>query len=101
MGESEDDRAQKLIGLDFFTHAPLLLAERPSAREISDLRQQPRRLKPERPRPEAMAVSLRHPESVAEDTAQLPPFAEVQQCPRPMELAHHVLIRVAHLQRQP
>src|SRR5262249_2039183 len=47
-----------------------------------------------------MSVSLRHLKSVAEDTAQLPPFAKVEQGPRAVELARHVVIRVAHLQRQ-
>ena len=48
-----------------------------------------------------MPVSLRHLESIAEDSAQLSPFAQVQQCPPTVELARHIVIRVAHLQRQP
>src|SRR5262249_62371297 len=77
VGESEDDRAQKPVHLDLLTRWPLLLAERPSAREIPHVRQQPRRLIPKPACPAAMPVSLGHLPSVAEDNTQLPPFAEV------------------------
>ena len=47
-----------------------------------------------------MVVPLRHLEPVVEDAPRLSPFAEVQQSPRTVELAGHVVIGVVHLRRE-
>src|SRR5262249_4947817 len=100
LGPPEDDGAKQLAEPALADGLEILLAELPRAVEVARVHVEPRRLEAEGPRPQVVAVLLRHGEAVGEDAARRSPCAEVQERPRPVELTGHVVVRVADLERE-